>query len=128
VVLLFVTLNASFSLAPDQQVQLKNAVLQNTNKEVIAFYQLSPRDANAKPLGLHGVEEGDLSNIGSIKRDIVDAYQMIFDNHKDELNGIVIVTTGPQPVAYLLGMLYKSNLYGGMISFEKVKADYQLVF
>lgn len=65
------------------------------------------------------------TNFADICRQIRDAYQKIVDHH-----GIgtktVLISSGPQPISYMMGSLRKINVHGEALFFEKVGPKYQL--
>ena len=124
---LFVTLNSLYKLSEEnineitqkiaerKEIELNNNNnINNNNNNNVNYYRLSPVDQNAKPLSLPSVTENS-TVIGDYREEIRKAYENILTDNYQNIDGMIVIGTGPQPISYMLGMLYKANLFGELL-------------
>ena len=127
--LLFVTLNSTYSLSSENLEEISQKAIghHGFDGKFDEYFKLSPIDDSSRPLVLPSTNfenSEEISILGDIREDIRKAYEKI--RYENKLDSLMLISTGPQPLAYLLGMLFKPNLYGDFILFEKVANEFHL--
>jgi hypothetical protein len=90
-----------------------------------ASFRVAPGCAD-ESVTMVGVGETATTNTATLRRD-VEAVMPIIRATRVQYRGVILVTSGPAPLAYMLGMTFKSSLDGDLVLFEQVQRRYQLV-
>ena len=124
--IVFISLNISHKLNEVQRQDISAAITRLGHGHVCddsGFYQIKPTQTLVLlPMGMENAEGDSSITIDQLKANIRVCFEQIQGKHK----GLVIVTTGPQPLAYMVGMLYKPSLYGNIILCERDRNGYQV--
>ncbi|MBS1585444.1 MAG: hypothetical protein JSS82_07835 [Bacteroidetes bacterium] len=125
--LVFVTLNGTYSVSEEQRNAIQDLI---PEKECIGpCFRIGPDPELVRGvIELQGDPSCESYNYHIIANDIENSLAMIFYEHKTTFNGMILACTGPSPVAYILGSVYKLNVYGRYVMVELVQGNYQKSF
>jgi len=120
IALLFVTLNGSYSLSEDDV----KTISEDLGGDQVIAYRLGPADSNAKYTLLNAETDAvDAIDVATVKESIEQALTKVRSECASNTK-IALATSGPQSVAYAMGLAVRPNVDGSPIFYEKVSNRY----
>lgn len=124
--LFFVTMDGRYGISNDDVEQIQH-LLHGQKIDVGARVRVGPPEGSGM-LPLNGDPKSEDCNYGQIMVEIQEAYRRMFEECKNEMNGVILVSTGPAPVAYAIGCMFLFQLVGPAILLERVQGEYQIAY
>lgn len=124
--LFFVTMDGRYGIS-DEDVQQVQRLVCNEKIDVGSRVRVGPPEGTGL-LALDGDPQSKDYNYARIVMEIQEAYRSMFQECKNDMNGVILISTGPAPIAYAIGCTFLFSLVGPAILLERVQGEYQVAY
>lgn len=124
--LFFVTMDGRYGISDDDIDQVRR-LLRDKKIDVGSRVRVGPPEGTGL-LALNGDPRSKDYNFSQIVMEIQEAYRRAFEECKNDMNGMILISTGPAPIAYSIGCTFLFNLVGPAILLERVQGEYQVAY
>jgi hypothetical protein len=121
-VLVFLTLNGAYSFSLEDVSHMEN-ILKNARGSqcsIIDHFRLGPKNpaTSLRLISGNAVADASSCSLEVVSKSLEKLWSKISTQYARQLAGIIAMSSGPQPVSYIMGTGHKPNLFGELVLME----------